>query len=197
MRAILIAAVLGCVAFTASPAQACDPHEWPCFRKEWSEPKAIRSAKPARVARASYRAPQPRPAREQGGFFSGGGGGSHRLVAIAGQYLGRNPTGQSHLWCQDLINLVLRKAGHRDTGSRMARSSLGIGRSVSSGSVQAGDIGVMSRGRSRTAGHVGIVAAVSGNRVLLRGGNQCGSRGRRTVCDSWVDKSRFIGFRRV
>lgn len=193
MRAIIIAAVLLCAAMS-SPAQACDPHEWPCFRKEWSEPKAHKSAKPARVARVSSRAPQPRPVREEGGVF---GGGNHRLVAIAGQYLGRNPTGQRYLWCMDATNLFLRKAGHPGTGSRMARSALGIGRSVSRSSVQPGDIGVMGRGRSRTAGHVGVVVRSDGQYVTLRAGNQCGRSGARTVCDARVHVSRFIGFRRV
>lgn len=119
--------------------------------------------------------------------------GNHRLIRATRNMVGRNPTGKRYLWCQDFINQALRNAGLRGTGSRAARSALRLGRRVSN--PRAGDIGVIARGRR--GGHVGIVIAVKRGKVLLRGGNQCGRRGRRIVCDRWVSRRRFIGFRRV
>lgn len=126
--------------------------------------------------------------------FSGGGwrSGAHRLVAISSRDLGRNPTGQRYLWCQDWINHLLRKAGYRGTGSRLAKSSLRLGRRASS--PRPGDIAVYNR---RGGGHVGIVVKVQGGKVLLRSGNACGPRGRRSVCDTWRSKSAAIAYRRL
>jgi uncharacterized protein (TIGR02594 family) len=49
-------------------------------------------------------------------------GGSPDVVAAAERYRGTNPTGRSHDWCAEFTNLVLRRTGHRGSGSALARS---------------------------------------------------------------------------
>lgn len=119
---------------------------------------------------------------------------STRALRIGAAHKGRNPTGWRRLWCAKWVNMVEQRAGRRGTGSALAKSFLGYGSRVSRGSVRPGDIAVYNRGRR--GGHVGYVVAVKGNKVLLRGGNQCGRSGNRYVCDSWRSKYAAIGYRR-
>lgn len=95
--------------------------------------------------------------------------GSSGVVAEARRHLGGNPTGRGRLWCARFMNMVLERAGHRGTGSDMARSFAGYGQRVSG--PQVGAIAVMGRGRG--GGHVGVVSGVdaSGNPIVVSGNN--------------------------
>lgn len=91
------------------------------------------------------------------------------LINLGKRYMGRNPTKHRRLWCADFMNLILKKSGRPTTGSRMARSFTKYGKRVKKPSV--GVIAVLSRGRSRKAGHVGVVTGLDkkGNLILLSG----------------------------
>jgi uncharacterized protein (TIGR02594 family) len=54
--------------------------------------------------------------------------GSPDVVAAAERYRGTNPTGRSHDWCAEFANLVLKRTGHRGSGSALARSFASYGR---------------------------------------------------------------------
>jgi len=54
--------------------------------------------------------------------------GSSDVVVMAQRYRGTNPTGRSHDWCAEFANLVLRRTGHRGSGSALARSFASYGR---------------------------------------------------------------------
>lgn len=92
------------------------------------------------------------------------------LVGTAQAYMGRTAAQlglRRTLWCAAFMNKVLRKLGHRGTGSDMARSFARYGRRVSGPMV--GAIAVMSRGRR--GGHVGVVAGLCHRGVEVISGN--------------------------
>lgn len=95
-----------------------------------------------------------------------GGFGGSDVVAEARRYIGGNPTGRSRLWCARFMNFVLQRAGHKGTGSDMARSFAGYGQRISG--PQVGAIAVMSR---RGGGHVGVVSGIdaNGNPIVISG----------------------------
>jgi uncharacterized protein (TIGR02594 family) len=91
------------------------------------------------------------------------------LVTEARKYLGTNPTAMNARWCARFMNLVLIKAGYSGTGSDAARSFASYGRRVSEPRV--GAIAVLSRGKNRNLGHVGIVTGIDphGNPIIISG----------------------------
>ena len=95
------------------------------------------------------------------------GGGWSDVVSEARRWIGTNPTGRRSLWCARFMNFVLERAGHKGTGSDMARSFANYGRRVHG--PQVGAIAVMSRGPR--GGHVGVVSGVdeNGNPVIISG----------------------------
>jgi uncharacterized protein (TIGR02594 family) len=98
-----------------------------------------------------------------------GGFGSSDVVAEARRYVGGNPTGRGSLWCARFMNMVLERAGHRGTGSDLARSFASYGQRISG--PQIGAIAVMGR---RGGGHVGVVSGIdaAGNPILISGNNR-------------------------
>lgn len=104
------------------------------------------------------------------------------LAAVAGRYLGGNPTGWRRAWCGNFMRLVVRQAGLPDhKGGNLARNWSHYGRASSA---RVGAIGVMPH-------HVGIVIGrCRGGGILLRSGNH----GRR-VGDGCYAARRFIAFR--
>lgn len=114
-----------------------------------------------------------------------GGGLVSNIVAEARRYIGGNPTGRSRLWCARFMNMVLKRAGHRGTGSDMARSFAHYGRRVSG--PQVGAIAVMTR---RGGGHVGVVSGIDrrGNPIVVSG-----NHGRR-VAESVYPRSRVYAY---
>ena len=96
------------------------------------------------------------------------GFGSSSLISEARRYLGGNPTGRARLWCARFLNMVLKRTGHRGTGSDAAASFAHYGQRVSSPEV--GAIAVM---RRRGGGHVGIITGIDahGNPIMISGNN--------------------------
>jgi uncharacterized protein (TIGR02594 family) len=50
------------------------------------------------------------------------------VILAAERYRGTNPTGRAHDWCAEFANLVLKRTGHRGSGSALARSFASYGR---------------------------------------------------------------------
>lgn len=110
------------------------------------------------------------------------------LVAIASRYLGAKGAqfGRPTLWCARFMNHVLAVAGLPGTGSDMARSFMSYGRRVPR--PERNDILVMSRGRSKTSGHVAIIKEVlKSGRILAVSGNY-----RRRVAEATYPPRRVI-----
>jgi uncharacterized protein (TIGR02594 family) len=93
--------------------------------------------------------------------------GVSNIVAEARRYIGGNPTGRASLWCARFMNMVLKRSGHKGTGSDMASSFAHYGQRISGPRV--GAIAVMSRGRR--GGHVGVVSGIDakGNPIIVSG----------------------------
>lgn len=113
------------------------------------------------------------------------GFGSSDVVAEARHYIGGNPTSRRNLWCARFMNMVLRRSGHRGTGSDMASSFAHYGQRV--GGPQIGAIAVMGR---RGGGHVGVVSGIDahGNPILVSGNN------RNRVVEAPVSRGRIYAY---
>lgn len=90
-------------------------------------------------------------------------------------------------WCASFVCWVLNKAGFVNPKSKASRDFIDFGLSVSSDSMQYGDIVLLSRTLDRTKGHVGFLFSETEKSVNLLGGNQ-GNQ----VSVSPFDKSRII-----
>ncbi|MBV9557670.1 MAG: TIGR02594 family protein [Pseudolabrys sp.] len=114
--------------------------------------------------------------------------GNSVLIAEARKYLGTNPTAMSRRWCARFMNMVLSKAGYAGTNSDAARSFVGYGRRVSEPRI--GAIAVLSRGKNRNLGHVGIVTGIDphGNPIVLSG-----NHGRR-VGEGTYSRNRVLAY---
>jgi uncharacterized protein (TIGR02594 family) len=117
---------------------------------------------------------------------SAGSGDSSGLIAEARRWIGTNPTGRSSLWCARFMNFVLKRTGHRGTGSDLARSFASYGQRIAG--PQVGAIAVISRGRG--GGHVGIVTGTdaSGNPVIVSGNHS------HRVAEGVYPRSRVIAY---
>ena len=142
------------------------------------------TGKTARVSRrAQKHAAKAAKAAADTSIFPSFGGGD--LVSEARQYLGRNPTGRSSLWCGAFMDMVLKKTGHKG-GGNLARAYASYGRRVSG--PQVGAIAVMTRGKG--GGHVGVVSGVdaSGNPIIISGNHND------TVAESTYPRGRIIAY---
>ncbi|MEO1794943.1 MAG: TIGR02594 family protein, partial [Pseudomonadota bacterium] len=92
-------------------------------------------------------------------------------------------------WCAAFVGACLKRAGIRPTGSLRARSYLKFG--VAAEVPKPGDVVVLTRGASPTAGHVGFLVGETETRVLLLGGNQSNA-----VTVAAFSRDRILGFRR-
>ena len=185
LTAIFFWVLASIIVFGESAQAACDPFDrmaWACTKQNTVTKRAHTHQRTKRTKRTKH------PRAMAVGYSS-----SSKLVRVTARDVGRNPTGRKYLWCQIYLNQALRKAGYKGTGSGKALSSLRLGRATSS--PRPGDIAVRSR-RCRGNGHSGIVVAVARGKVKVRGGNQCGRRGRRIVCDSWSSVRRYR-YRRI
>lgn len=113
------------------------------------------------------------------------------LVEIARSYDGKRASQLGlprSLWCADFVNKVRREAGLKAVPSRLARDQTKVGRRLSAPRV--GAVVVLSRGRSRTAGHTGIVTGITpaGDVVVISG-----NHGHR-VAESVYPRSRVIAY---
>mgnify|MGYP001611539688 CR=1 FL=1 len=94
------------------------------------------------------------------------------------------------LWCGDFIRLIAEKAGFRKPKNpRMARDWALVG-APSNG--KPGDLAIFRRGRSATAGHVGIVSGTCKRGIMLVSGNF-----NNRVAESCYPRARLIAFRSV
>ena len=90
--------------------------------------------------------------------------GSSSVLSEASRWIGHgNVTGSHRAWCADFANFVLRRTGHRASGSGMATSLLSVGARVSQPAQ--GDLVVMRN-------HVTIFAGYGGRGFYGLGGNQ-------------------------
>jgi hypothetical protein len=109
---------------------------------------------------------------------------ANALVALAMRYDGKNPTGWSHNWCAHYLDMVLQEAGY-PSGGNLAREYASYGQPSPA---RVGAIAVMPN-------HVGVVAFVADNYVILVSGNHRGSSGHRTVGLGRYAMSRITTFR--
>lgn len=76
-------------------------------------------------------------------------------------------------WCAAFVGSVLAQCGIQGTGKLNARSYLTWGQKVDLKDAQKGDVVILSRGNSKTQGHVGFFSGWQTNgSILLLGGNQ-------------------------
>jgi hypothetical protein len=109
---------------------------------------------------------------------------ANALVALAMRYDGKNPTGWSHNWCAHYLDMVLREAGY-PSGGNLAREYASYGQPTPA---RVGAIAVMSN-------HVGVVAFVGDDYVILVSGNHGGGSGHRTVGLGRYAMTRITTFR--
>jgi hypothetical protein len=109
---------------------------------------------------------------------------TNALVALAMRYDGKNPTGWSHNWCAHYLDMVLEEAGY-PSGGNLARGYASYGQPTPA---RVGAIAVMPN-------HVGVVAFVGDDYVILVSGNHGGSSGHRTVGLGRYAMSRITTFR--
>jgi len=109
---------------------------------------------------------------------------TNALVALAMRYDGKNPTGWSHNWCARYLDMVLQEAGY-PSGGNLARGYASYGQPTPA---RVGAIAVMPN-------HVGVVAFVGGDYVILISGNHGGSSGHRIVGLGRYAMSRITTFR--
>jgi len=109
---------------------------------------------------------------------------TNALVALAMRYDGKNPTGWSHNWCAHYLDMVLQEAGY-PSGGNLARGYASYGQPTPA---RVGAIAVMPN-------HVGVVAFVGDDYVILVSGNHRGSSGDRTVGLGRYAMSRITTFR--
>lgn len=97
-------------------------------------------------------------------------------------------------WCAAFANAVLSKAGYHGTGSLLARSFLGYG--IATKYPREGDIAVFSRGRNKTAGHVGFYVGeetLDGVKYIkVLGGNQ-----NKEVSVAYYPADKLLGYRKL
>jgi uncharacterized protein (TIGR02594 family) len=97
-------------------------------------------------------------------------------------------------WCAAFANAILKQTGREGTGSLQARSFLGYG--IATKYPKEGDIVVFSRGRNRSAGHVGFYKGeetIEGVKyILVFGGNQ-----NKEVNLTHYPASKLLGYRKL
>ncbi len=164
------------LAISAPAAAKPNPREVEATRLEMQRAAQLRHARDMRAS-ASRNASQQRP------MF-----GWPAYVTEARKYIGTNPTAMQRRWCARFLNLVLNKSGYRGTNSDAARSFASYGRRINEPRI--GAIAVLTRGKSQTQGHVGIVTGMdaNGNPIIISG-----NHGRR-VAESTYPRSRVIAY---
>jgi uncharacterized protein (TIGR02594 family) len=75
-------------------------------------------------------------------------------------------------WCAAFVGSVLAQCGIKGTGKLNARSYLDWGQKIDLKDARRGDVVILSRGASKTQGHVAFFDSIDGNKVMLLGGNQ-------------------------
>jgi uncharacterized protein (TIGR02594 family) len=95
-------------------------------------------------------------------------------------------------WCAAFVGSVLARCGIQGTGKLNARSYLTWGQKIDIMDAKRGDVVILSRGNSKTQGHVAFFDNLSIDSVYLLGGNQ-GDK----VSVVAYPRSRVLGVRRA
>jgi len=95
-------------------------------------------------------------------------------------------------WCSAFVNMCAWILRLPRSKSNAARSWLKVGIPIALPDAEVGDVVILSRGTSPTAGHVGFFAAHEGDSVLLLAGNQ-----NNEVNISVFPIGRILGIRRL
>jgi uncharacterized protein (TIGR02594 family) len=181
---VLVAITVGSAALLlAAPSQARpNPRDAEGARIETERTAHLRHARMMREVARRSQPPGARASGQRPRF------GWPTLVTEARKYIGTNPTALQRRWCARFLNLVLTKTGYRGTNSDAARSFASYGRRINEPRI--GAIAVLSRGKNRNQGHVGIVTGVdaNGNPVIISG-----NHGKR-VGESVYPRSRVIAY---
>lgn len=91
-------------------------------------------------------------------------------------------------WCAAFAGAILARAGHRPTGSLLARSYLNWGQPLIE--PRYGAIAVFSRGADPGAGHVGFLLGQTNDKLVILGGNQSDA-----VTVELIPRTRLLGLR--
>lgn len=105
-----------------------------------------------------------------------------------GSYGGSRPSGCPSAWCGCWLSLQIYGENRRELWA--ARAWLGEGSAASPGCV--GCVAVLTRGRSKSKGHVGIVTGYNGRNPIIKSGNH-----NRTVGVAEYPAGRVLGYRRI
>lgn len=128
-------------------------------------------------------------ARKHIGLQEAPGGGDNPIVVQMFADAGHPQVkSDSVAWCAAFVGAMLKRAGVKGTGSLAARSYLKWG--VETHDPEPGDIVVLARGSSPTAGHVGFFIREVGSSIEILGGNQGNS-----VSIARFPSSSLLGYR--
>ncbi|MCB1475878.1 MAG: C40 family peptidase [Rhodobiaceae bacterium] len=139
--------------------------------------KVAKSGRNKTVANAADPSKPLQPTQQTAAF-----GASSRLVSVASNYIGGNPTGRSTLWCMAFVKLAMEKAGYKTVNSLHSSAAFKYGPKVSKSSARPGDLIYRHR---KGGGHVEIFAGWANaekTKYVAISGNSCGPHGKRHVC---------------
>ena len=126
--------------------------------------------------------------RELGQRERQGGQDNPRIIALY-RDAGHGEIGHDETaWCAAFAGACLARAGHKNSGSLMARSYLNWGEALSVG--RTGAVAILSRGSDPSLGHVGFLIGENGDDIILLGGNQGDA-----VSVAAFPRSRLVGLR--
>lgn len=121
------------------------------------------------------------------------GEADHPLIRFWHSLCTIGETSDEVAWCSSYVNGVCWQERKARSKSAAARSWLDVGITVERSAAIPGDIVILSRGSSLTAGHVGFFAGWDEpDKVRILGGNQGD-----TVSIANFDADRILGIRRV
>lgn len=115
---------------------------------------------------------------------------NHPRILAAFDCCTYDPNNDETAWCSAMMNLWQHEAGNQITASAAARSWLEWGNKVTE--PVEGDVVVLKRTSSPTAGHVTFFVQQIGDKIQCLGGNQGDA-----VKLSWYSTADVLGYRRA
>lgn len=108
------------------------------------------------------------------------------LIAKARKYQGTNPTGWARLWCAKFMAMIAPDAARKVPNPNMARSWAVLPKVKPAPGV----IVVLTRGKSKSAGHIGVVTGFdrAGNPKVISGNHN------RRVAEAVYSKHRVVAY---